>query len=229
MSTLARLFFRPLPDAAAARPAALDLPALVGADAWARLPAAVQRRFGVAHADTTYLGHMALGCSRIGAVYARLARLFGGPLTRIRASGVATSVRVTGNGRGGVVWERRFHRQGDRGRGPVRTVRSTKELGADGGLVERTDGGLSMALDVFEEDGSLVFQSRRYSLALGRWHLPVPAWLAPGTCRVVHTDLGHGLFRFTLSMRHPLWGETFHQSGVFADPSSCDTSCESAS
>jgi len=34
----------------------------------------------------------------------------------------------------------------------------------------------------------------------------------------VHTDLGSGLFRFTLSMVHPLWGETFHQTGVFADP-----------
>ncbi|RYF52847.1 MAG: hypothetical protein EOO29_57410, partial [Comamonadaceae bacterium] len=37
-------------------------------------------------------------------------------------------------------------------------------------------------------------------------------------CRVAHTDLGAGQFRFTLSMVHPLWGETFHQSGVFTDP-----------
>jgi len=51
----------------------------------------------------------------------------------------------------------------------------------------------------------------------------VPAWLTPGVCRVTHTDLGQGFFRFTLSMVHPLWGETFHQTGVFADPD-----CESA-
>jgi len=209
--------------ATAPTPAPLDLAALVGAEGWARLPAAVQRRFGLAHADTTYIGHMELGCSRIGGLYARLAHLFGGPLTRINASAVTTTVRVSGNGRGGVVWERAFHRRGRLGAGHARVVRSTKEPGPDGGLLERTDGGLSMALDVFEENGSLVFQSRRFSLALGRLHLPVPALLTPGVCRVVHTDLGHGFFRFTLSMVHPLWGETFHQSGVFADP------CESAS
>jgi hypothetical protein len=46
----------------------------------------------------------------------------------------------------------------------------------------------------------------------------VPALLTPGTGRVTHTDLGDGLFRFDLDMVHPLWGHTFHQSGVFADP-----------
>ncbi|KQU81157.1 hypothetical protein ASE08_08650 [Rhizobacter sp. Root16D2] len=200
------------------RAAPLDLAALVGPAGWSRLPAAVQRRFGCAHADTTYIGHMELGCSRIGGLYALATRLFGGPLTRIRASGVTTTVRVSDDGRGGVVWERGFHRSAMLGADPVRTVRSTKQLDRDGRLIERTDGGLSMALDVFEERGSLVFQSRGFSLVWGRLRVPVPTLLTPGTCRVVHTDLGHGFFRFTLSMVHPLWGETFHQSGVFADP-----------
>lgn len=205
----------PMPGA---RP--LDLPALVGAAGWARLPQAVQRRFGTAHADVVYHGHMDLRCSRIGHLHALAARLFGGPLTRINADDVPTEVRVHDNGRGGVVWERRFHGQGGHG---VRMVRSTKELGPDGGLRERTDGGLSMSLDVFEEGGALVFRSRRFWLVLGWLRIPVPAWLTPGVCRVTHTDLGQGLFRFTLSMVHPLWGETFHQTGVFADPD-----CESA-
>ena len=215
----------------------LDLPALVGAAAWSRLPAAVQRRFGTAHADVTYQGHLDMRCSAIGHVYAALARLWGGPLTHLNRHAVPTTVRVSSNGCGGVVWERRFHTHsgsaGDAGgdaagnangnatgneRGDDRTVRSTKELGADGGLLERTDGGLSMSLDVFEEDGALVFRSRSFWWVLGRLRIPVPALLTPGTCRVAHTDLGGGQFRFTLSMVHPWWGETFHQSGVFADP-----------
>ncbi len=80
-----------------------------------------------------------------------------------------------------------------------------------------------MSLDVFEEQGSLVFRSRRFWLLWGGLRIAVPALLTPGECRVTHTDLadlGPGLFRFTLSMVHPLWGETFHQSGVFADPNS---------
>ena len=75
-----------------------------------------------------------------------------------------------------------------------------------------------MGLRAFEEGGALVFESQRFFLVLGRLRLPVPALLTPGTCRVTHTDLGGGLFRFDLDMVHPLWGHTFHQSGVFADP-----------
>jgi hypothetical protein len=213
----------PRPHVAAAptaTPAPLDLAALVGAAGWARLPEAVQRRFAAAHADTVYRGHMDLACSRIGRVVAVLSAVFGGPLTGRNAQQVPTTVQVRGNGRGGVVWERRFQRDADDGHdAPERVVRSTKEIDTDGiTLRERTDGGLSMALRVFEEDGELVFESQRYFFALGRWRLPVPALLSPGVCRVSHRDLGAGRFRFTLAMTHPLWGQTFHQTGVFADP-----------
>ncbi len=198
----------------------LDLSDYVGAAGWARLPAAVRRRFGAGHPDVDYTGRMDLRCSGIGRIYACLSRAFGSPLTGLQARGLAATVRVRGNGQGGVVWERLF---GDAANGAAgaATVRSTKEpgMGGPGGqLTERTDGGLAMALDVIEEDGALVFQSRRFFLALGPLRIPVPQWLSPGQCRVTHTDLGGGDFRFTLSMQHPLWGETFHQSGIFADP-----------
>ena len=200
--------------AGAPRPS-LDLPALMGGAAWARLPAAVRRRFGAGHAAATYVGRMELRCSTMGRAFAALARLFGGPLSGVTSTAVPTSVRVFDDGRGGMVWERSFHTDGARA---PHVVRSIKQRGADGGLVERTDGGLAMALDVFEEGGALVFESRRFTLMLGRLRLPVPAFMTPGTCRVTHTDLGGGLFRFDLDMLHPLWGHTFHQSGVFADP-----------
>lgn len=200
--------------------APLDLCRLAGAAAWARLPAAVQRRFAPAHAAVTYHGHMDLRCSRAGRVFAALARLWGGPLAAMNAQAVPTTVNVQDDGRGGVVWERCFHAGAGAGaHSACCTVRSTKELDAAGGLRERTDGGLSMSLDVLEDGGALVFVSRRFWWVLGgRWCIPVPARLTPGICRVAHTDLGGGRFRFTLSMVHPWWGETFHQSGVFTDP-----------
>jgi hypothetical protein len=218
--------FSPAPRHCTANPAhptpVLDLPALAGAAAWARLPAAVQRRFGTAHADVSYHGHMDLRCSLIGHIYAALTRAWGGPLTHINTTALPATVNVSHNGRGGVVWERRFHTGTDTNNGAHhgadRTVRSTKELGTDGTLLERTDGGLAMSLDVLEEDGALVFRSRRFWWVLAGLRIPVPTLLTPGTCRVAHTDLGAGQFRFTLSMVHPLWGETFHQSGVFTDP-----------
>ncbi|MBW8759444.1 MAG: DUF4166 domain-containing protein [Burkholderiales bacterium] len=196
-------------------PRPLDLSALVGTAGWQRLPGAVRRRFGAGHGAATYVGRMTLRCSRAGRVFAALAGAFGSPLSAAMDDAVPTSVRVFDDGRGGMVWERSFHMHDG---GAPRVVRSTKELDAGGRLVERTDGGLSMGLRVFEERGALVFESHRFFLVLGRLRLPVPALLTPGTCRVVHTDLGDGLFRFDLDMVHPLWGRTFHQSGVFADP-----------
>lgn len=206
----------PVPRAAKtpAVAAPLDLATVVGAPGWARLPAAVQRRFAAGHGDAVYAGTLDLHCSAIGRCFAWLSVVLGGPLTTLRAT-AAAEVRVHANGRGGVVWERCLKLPGRAGE---RVVRSTKEPGPDGGLVERTDGGLAMDLRVFEEDGALVFESRRYFLALGALRLPVPALAAPGTCRVEHRDLGAGRFRFTLSMVHPWWGRTFHQTGVFADP-----------
>ena len=116
----------------------------------------------------------------------------------------------------GVVWERQLGTE--QREGQAQRVRSTKRLGPAGQLEECTDGGLSMALDLRVEDGALVFYSQRYFLQFGRWRLPVPACFTPGTCRVEHRDVGPGRFRFTLDMVHPLWGHTFHQTGVFADP-----------
>jgi hypothetical protein len=193
----------------------LDLAALVGAAGWSRLPPAVRRRFGVGHGAATYAGTMELRCSPMGRVFAQLSRLFGSPLCGVSEAALPASVRVFDDGRGGMVWERHFRTQ---------VVRSTKQLDADGGLLERTDGGLSMGLRVLEQDGALVFESHRFLLLLGRLRVRVPALLTPGTCRVAHTDLGDGLFRFDLDMVHPLWGCTFHQSGVFADP--VDTAAE---
>lgn len=200
--------------ASAAGPAGeLDLQALVGEAGWQRLPRAVRRRFAAGHAAVVYEGRMDLACSALGRVFAALSRLVGGPLTGLRADGVPTRVRVLPDGAGGVVWQRHFMRTG----AADRVVQSTKQL-RDGGLVERTLGGLAMRLAVFEDRGALVFESRRYFFDLFGHALPVPAWLAPGTCRVEHRDAGAGRFRFTLTMDHPWWGRTFHQSGVFVDP-----------
>jgi hypothetical protein len=195
--------------------APLDIAALIGPAAWQRLPAAVRRRFAAGHPAATYEGALDLHCSALGRFFALFSHVFGGPLTTLRRSGLPASVHVRDDGRGGVVWERRLHLAGG---GHDRVVRSTKLRGRGGTLVERTDGGLAMELDVFEEEGALVFRSRRYFLSLGAWRLPIPHACTPGTCRVEHRDEGGGRFRFTLAMHHPWWGRTFHQTGLFADP-----------
>lgn len=194
-----------------------DFKALVGDEGWSRLHADVRRRFVPGHAATAilYRGHMDVYRSAIGVVFAALAILIGAPLPLRRAAAVPTRVRVSDDRRGGVVWERDLHFKPD---APPARIRSTKRLGATGGLLECVDGGLGMALAVFEEDGALVFESRRYFFDLAGFHIPIPAFLTPGRCRVTHTPVTPTRFRFTMDMTHPLWGGTFHQTGVFDDP-----------
>jgi hypothetical protein len=187
----------------------LDLAAMVG-PGWARLPAAVRRRFGAHAARVTYAGRMDLRCSPLGRVIAWLAWPLRGPLVPRCVSDVPASVEVYPDGHGGVVWSRQLGGQ---------LVSSTKLAHPDGnGVLERTAGGLAMALDVLEDDGALVFRSRRYAWCVGSLVLNLPRWLSPGQCRVEHRDLGANRFRFTLTMTHPWWGVTFEQTGEFIDP-----------
>ena len=77
-----------------------------------------------------------------------------------------------------------------------------------------------MPLDTFEEGGVLHFVSRGYYFDLGFGDLAgsscgCPRLLSPGVTHVEHIDLGHGWFRFTMTVTHPLFGEMFFQTGRF--------------
>lgn len=205
----------PAPRRHAPQHAALDLPRLLGDD-WRQLPPAVQRRFAPSHATAVYAGSVDLHCSLIGRLFAIIARPFGAPLCSARGARLPAVVRVAPDGRGGVVWERHL-RDGD---GRDHLVRSTKTLDPAGCLWEETAGGLRMQLAVSVQEQRLVFTSLGYALRLLGRQVRVPALLGPGRCTVTHEDLGPGRFRFTLDMRHPLWGRTFFQRGEFFDPPS---------
>jgi hypothetical protein len=48
----------------------------------------------------------------------------------------------------------------------------------------------------------------------------LPDWLTPGELTVTHSDLGCGLFRFTLEIVHPRLGRLLRQSAVFREATS---------
>ncbi|MEZ5669468.1 MAG: DUF4166 domain-containing protein [Alphaproteobacteria bacterium] len=195
---------------------AVDFAALIGHAAWHRLHPAIRRRFRVGHAASPvrYPGRLRFERNGAGLVFALLSKLCGGPLPTACDREWPAVVTVADDGAGGVIWDRSI-RPDD---GPVRTIRSVKRVDSRGRLLECVRGGLGMVLTVCERDGALVFASRRYFLALGPLRLPLPHLLTPGRCEVTHRDEGGGRFRFTLSMRHPLWGATFDQTGLFEDP-----------
>ena len=100
-------------------------------------------------------------------------------------------------------------------------MRSTKVVTDDGRLIEKLPARLCMPLDTFERGGVLHFVSRGYYFDVGLgapgagFKLWLPDFISPGVTHVEHIDLGHGWFRFTMTVTHPLLGEIFFQTGRF--------------
>jgi hypothetical protein len=184
---------------------------VLGSEAWNRLPEAVRERF----ADTTEAANYAgafeiVRASLLGRMFAWLGTLFGTPVAPRVELNVEAYVRVRPNA-DGVTWDREY-RWAD---GTRHLVRSTKLVDAHGKLIEKLPARLCMPLDTFEEGGVLHFVSRGYYFDLGI-RLWLPGLLSPGVTHVEHIDLGHGWFRFTMSVTHPLFGEVFFQTGRFS-------------
>jgi hypothetical protein len=187
---------------------------VLGAAAWQRLPPAVRARFAENAPDVSYAGAFeVVNASALGKFFAWLGALVGTPV--VPRTGINVEARVdVRRTRDGIEWRREYH-WGDR----VDVVTSTKIV-RDGGLIERLPARLNMPLEVREENGVLVFESRGYYFdfrfgGLFGLRLPLPAFFSPGCTRVEHVDLGNGWFRFTLMVMHPWFGEMFFQSGRF--------------
>jgi hypothetical protein len=190
---------------------------LLGEVAWRRLPLAVRERFAwkpAPGAAFRYIGAMSVvRSSAAGAVIAHLCRIIGTPLAPYCGKDVPVTVVLRAEERDhGVVWER-FYRFPGR---PLVRCASVKRLDAAEGLLECVGGGVGMWLRLSEEQGELHFRSTGYFWRWGGSYLRLPRWLTPGELHVVHADLDHGRFRFSIAVRHPLLGETFFQEGIFA-------------
>ncbi len=191
--------------------------AALGRSAWERLPAAVRVRFPEPPRATEYRGEFdVVRASRLGRLVAAAARLLGSPIVPRTGVNVASIVHVVPRN-DGVEWIRDYcWADGD-----VSRVRSTKVFDPLEGLVERLPARLCMPLNVYEAGGVLHFVSRGYWFDLGtlpggrRLRLALPGFLSPGITHVEHRDEGGGWFRFTLTVRHPAFGEMFHQTGRF--------------
>ena len=185
---------------------------VLGTDAWLRLPEAVRERFAESAAAVTYAGAFEIvRANWLGQAFAWLGVLFGTPVAPRSGRDVASRVIVRPDHEG-VVWTRVY----EWADGSAHHVRSTKVVTADGALVEKLPARLNMPLHVYEAGRVLHFVSRGYYFDLGfGLRLPLPALFSPGVTHVEHIDLGHGWFRFTMTVTHPQFGELFFQTGRF--------------
>jgi hypothetical protein len=189
---------------------------LLGEAAWQRLNPNVRARFAIkpeAGQVFAFTGVMeVVRRSWFGWLLGHVCRFIGTPVTPRQGSDVPTVVHIYRSGHGdGIVWERRY---GFSGRTPV-AVSSTKRADPPHGLLECAGRGFAMRLRVFERDGAIHFASTGYCLEIGRRRFPIPSLVTPGDAHVVHSDEGNGWFRFTMSFRHRLFGETYFQQGLF--------------
>lgn len=191
---------------------------LLGEEAWAHLPAAVQARFSKRlepGAVALYRGEVIeTRLSRMGWLLAQLLRPMGAPLPHHRANGGAAVVCVSDDSAtGGQCWSRLYTNL----HGLPQVIHSVKAFAGPSGLEERVGLGIGMALDVETSRDGLTFTSAHYFWQAGRVRLRLPGWMTPGQTTVIHRDLGRGHFAFDLSVRHPLLGELVHQHAVFQD------------
>ena len=192
--------------------------ALLGRDAWNRLPAMVRARFAkrfVPGLSVTYAGTISACRMTVpGRLLSQLCRAIGAPLPLGCDTGLAAIVSVTEDlESGGQVWTRMYARR----RGFPQVIHSAKRFAGPTGLEEYLGCGFGIALKVEATDEGIRFTSDHYFMALGQRHLRLPFWLEPGALQIDHTDIGHGSFAFTLSLRHRLLGELIHQLGHFHD------------
>jgi len=194
---------------------------LLSPEDWGRLPVAVWRRFSKRLAGgktVVYAGEVEESFhSRAGWWLAQLTRLMGGPLPTGTESRVPMIVTVTEDvASGGQVWTRICARSD----GFPQVIHSAKRFMGPTGLEEYIGCGIGVALRLSVEHEGLFFRSAGYFLCIGKLRLRLPDWLTPGELTVSHTDLGGGLFRFTLDVIHPRLGVLIRQSAVFAEAAS---------
>lgn len=188
--------------------------AVLGEAAWARLDPHVRQRFSrrpLGDAIMCFRGVMhTVSLSPTGWLFAQACRLIGTPLAPHQGKRVPMRIELQEDQRlGGVQWRRVYRFRSGRF-----AVTSTKcRSGTD--LTEHLGHGFTMRLKLSEQDGALCFRSSAYELCVAGRRLRIPDWLTPGVTTVLHEQICGNLFRFSLSVDHPLLGRTIFQEGEF--------------
>ncbi len=165
--------------------------------------------------ETVFEGSGCVRRSPVGWVFAQLSRLLGAPLVRGQGERVKIRVRVAPTANGLRCWHREF----EFADGTRQLVQTTKTVHPKLGFVDAVGAEgeklLAMKMHVWSRGKSLFFSSDTYILRFRFFTIRLPAILTPGNLFAEHRDEGNGVFRYILAFRHPIWGETFYQDGLF--------------
>lgn len=86
-----------------------------------------------------------------------------------------------------------------------------------GEVLEYVGMGLGMKLLLEVRDGNLHFESDGYFWQLFGARIPLPDLLTPGKTFLCHRNNSSNQFDIRIEIRHPLFGTTFTQAGIFRE------------
>jgi Domain of unknown function (DUF4166) len=185
---------------------------------WSQVDGAVQSRMDLlltSNEATTFVGTGSVRRTRVGWFYAHFCKLLGAPLVWRQGEDVTTTVQVAPTANGLRCWHRTFTFPD----GSQQLVQTTKVVDPKLGMLDAVGAQgerlLATRMKVWTDGKSLHFASTGYVLRFRFFTLPIPLFLTPGTLLAEHRDVGNGQFLYILRFEHPVWGETFHQEGIF--------------
>jgi hypothetical protein len=186
---------------------------------WRRLHPEIQARFDknpTPGRPLHYTGRLTeLTCSRLGRVLGHTSRPFiQSALIPYNDRDVPVDIQVYSKPDCPSIFKQRIYRLN--GRKPIMFTSFMTE-GPRGEVFEYVGMGLGMQLKLSVVDGNLHFESDGYFWQLFGVRIPLPGLITPGKTFLRHRNNSANQFDIRIEIRHPLFGTTFTQAGVFSE------------
>ena len=186
---------------------------------WQQLHPDIQARFDknpLPNQPLYYQGQLSeLSCSHFGRLLGFLTMpLIKGALIPFNDAHFPVDIEVYSKPNCRDIFKQRIYRLHNRK--PIQFTSFMRE-GKNGEVLEYVGFGLGMKLVLEVHQGNLYFTSDGYFWDILGILVPIPALLTPGKTFLCHRNDNASQFNIRIDIKHPIFGKTFSQVGIFHD------------